>query len=211
DGTLWAVFPDAAAGWSRVSDGDYCGNGHSAAILVDGSKCYVPYEQIVEICGEDKTLWGARLQAEARTNWEVFSVSVGTLSESVSAPRLHDFTEFEGFATTGGGWGQNGFDIPQAIWDALVPGSVIELDYTSEDGTLWVVFPDAAAGWSRAADGDYCGNGHSAAILVDGSKCYVPYEQIVEVCGEDKSTWGARLQAEARTNWEVFAVRVGQK
>ena len=30
------------------------------------------------------------------------------------------------------------------------------------------------------------------------------------VCGEDKSTWGARLQCEAGSAWKVYAVTVGQ-
>ena len=211
DGTLWIVLPNAAAGWSRVGDGDYCGNGHDAATLVNESECYVTSEQIVALCGEDKTAWGPQLQAEARTNWEVYSVSVGTLEPAPTAPRLHKFTAFDGFATTGSGWGQAGFDMPQAVIDALVPGSVIELDYASEDGTLWIVLPGAAVGWSRVGDGDFCGNGHDGAILLDGSKCFVTYEQIVALCGEDKSTWGTTLQAEARTNWEVFSVRIGQR
>jgi hypothetical protein len=211
DGTLWIVLPNATAGWSRVGDGDFCGNGHDPALLVGESKCYVTYEQIVALCGEDKTAWGPQLQAEARTNWEVYSVSVGTLEAAPTAPRLHKFTAFDGFATTGSGWGQAGFDMPQAVIDALVPGSVIELDYASEDGTLWIVLPGAAVGWSRVGDGDFCGNGHDGAILLDGSKCFVTYEQIVALCGEDKSTWGTTLQAEARTNWEVFSVRIGQR
>ncbi|MBQ1861659.1 MAG: hypothetical protein II141_10875, partial [Clostridia bacterium] len=58
---------------------------------------------------------------------------------------------FAGFETTGGGWGQNGFDWDPAVLEALGPGTVMEIEYESEDGSMWVVFPDAAAGWSRIA------------------------------------------------------------
>ncbi len=207
-GILWVVFPDAAAGWSRVGDGTFAGNQHDAA-KCDGSTCYVTYEQIVELCGEDKAAWGARLQGESSGNWEIYSVEVGTLEE-VTAPRLHKFTEFSGFATSAGAWSQNGFDMPQEIIDALVPGSVIKVNYSSETGILWVVFPGATAGWSRVGDGEFAGNKHDAAIC-DGSTCYVTYEQIVALCGEDKSTWGATLQCESSGAWEVFSLSIGQR
>ena len=44
----------------------------------------------------------------------------------------------------------------------------------------------------------------------DGSIAQVTYEQIAQVCGEDKSTWGARMQCESSTAWTVYSVAVGQ-
>lgn len=44
----------------------------------------------------------------------------------------------------------------------------------------------------------------------DGSEAQITYEQIVEMCGEDKSTWGARMQCESATNWKVYSVSVAQ-
>ena len=113
--------------------------------------------------------------------------------------------EFPNFAYEGGGWSQNGAEMPQEFLDALVPGSVIEISYESEDGTMWIVLPDAAAGWSRVA------NDGSAAINSSKNTCQITYEQIAAVCGEDKSTWGARLQCEAGSAWKVYSVKVGQK
>ena len=60
--------------------------------------------------------------------------------------------------------------------------------------------PDAAAGWSRI----------NQQQVGAGGKAYVTYEEIAAVCGEDKTTWGARMQCEAKTDWEVYSVRVGQ-
>ncbi len=190
DGTLWIVMPDAAAGWSRCAQG---------TAVCDGSTAYITYEQIAAVCGDDKTTWGARMQFESQTNWEVYGIEVGT---SVKYPVISGLKAFDGFACTGSGWGQNGADMPQELIDALVPGAVIEISFLSEDNTMWIVMPDAAAGWSRCADG-------GKATIADG-KAYITYEQIAAVCGEDKSTWGARMQFESQTNWEVYGIRVGQ-
>ncbi|MGN1159337.1 MAG: hypothetical protein ACI4SE_03985, partial [Lachnospiraceae bacterium] len=57
--------------------------------------------------------------------------------------------EIEGAACTGDGWSQNGFDMPQELIDALVPGAVVEISFSSENGDMWIVMPDAAAGWMR--------------------------------------------------------------
>ncbi len=190
-GNMWIVMPDSAAGWMRVADG---GN----SLCVDG-KCYVTYEQIAALCGEDKSTWGARMQCESDSAWEVYAVNVGTVKE---LPMVNQLVEFPGFACTGDAWSQNGFEMPQEIIDALVPGSVVEIAFTSETGNMWIVMPDSAAGWMRVADGgnSICNNG----------VCYITYEQIAALCGEDKSTWGARMQCEADSAWEVYSVKVGQ-
>ena len=189
DGSMWIVMPDATVGWSRCAQG---------TAVCDGSVAYVTYEQIAAVCGEDKTQWGARMQFEAQTNWEVYGIEVGT---AVKYPVISGLTAFDGFTCSGSGWGQNGAEMPQELIDALVPGSIIEISFASEDNTMWIVMPDAAAGWSRCAQG--------TAAIADG-KAYITYEQIAAVCGEDKSTWGARMQFEAQTNWEVYGIRVGK-
>ncbi len=190
DNTMWLVFPDATIGWSRVAQGE-------AYINNSGTTAQIDYEQITAILGEDKSAWGARLQCEAQTAWEVFSVKVGT----VGTPKEFAKTvEFADFACTGDGWAQNGFDMPQEIIDALVPGTVVEVTFTSEDNTMWLVFPGASIGWSRIAQGE--------AKITDG-KAYITYEQIAAVLGEDKANWGTTMQCEAQTAWEVYSVSVG--
>ncbi|MCR5154071.1 MAG: hypothetical protein K6B75_04395 [Lachnospiraceae bacterium] len=199
DGTMWIVMPDSAAGWMRVGQA-----GTADPAITDGSTCYVTYEQIAALCGEDKTTWGARLQCEAQSAWEVYSVKVGTFAES-KAPRLSNIKTFPDFQVTGSGWGQNGLDIPDDIRAAFVPGAVIRIEYSSEDGTMWIVMPDSAAGWMRVAQA-----GTADPAICEGGVCYVTYEQIAALCGEDTSTWGGRLQCEAQTAWEVYGVSVGQ-
>ena len=115
---------------------------------------------------------------------------------------------FEGFEISGDAWSQNGLDMPQEIIDALVPGSVVEIDYASESGDLWIVMPDATAGWMRVGVGNADGSGSDDAACYNG-KCYVTYEQLAAVCGDDVSTWGARMQCESDSAWEVYGVRVG--
>ncbi|MBE5951095.1 MAG: hypothetical protein E7260_05800 [Lachnospiraceae bacterium] len=198
DGSMWLVFPDSAAGWMRVADGNQGGTSLKNNSL---NLAQVTYEQIASVLGEDTSTWGARMQCEAASSWEVFSISVGTANKRVAALNT---VEFEGFAPKGNAWAQDGIAMPQEIIDALVPGSVVEIDYTSDDGNLWIVMPDSAAGWMRVADGNQGGK----SICVDG-KCYITYEQIASVCGDDKTAWGARMQCEGSSTWEVFAARVG--
>ena len=205
-GELWVVMPDAAAGWTRVGVGNYDGSG-SLAATCDGQTCYIPYELFVDKLGEDKSQWGARMQCEASSDWEVFSVKVGALAE---LPMVNKLVEFEGFAIAGDGWGQDGFEMPEAIVNALVPGSVVEIKYASETGEIWVVMPDAAAGWTRVGVGNYDGSGSAAAACENGV-CYIPYEYFAEKLGDDVSTWGARMQGEASSAWEIYSVAVGQR
>ena len=195
-GDMWLVMPDAAAGWMRVGNGD-----GDVFATCDGSKCYVTYEQLASICGDDVSTWGARMQCEASGAWEVYGVKVGTAQEM---PVLSNIVNFEGFACKGDGWAQDGFEMPQEIIDALVPGAVVTISYSSENGDMWLVIPDAAAGWMRVGNGD-----GDVFAAYNGSVCQLTYEQIASICGDDVSTWGARMQCEASGAWEVYSVGVG--
>lgn len=205
-GDLWIVMPDAAAGWMRVGVGNADGSGSDDA-YVNNSKntCQITYEQIAAVCGDDVSTWGARIQCESDSAWEVTSVKVGTQAPAYAVTGA---VEFPDFVCSGDGWSQNGFDMPQEIIDALVPGSVVEITYTSESGDMWIVMPDAAAGWMRVGVGNADGSGSDDAVT-DGSKCYITYEQIAAVCGDDVSAWGARMQCESDSAWDVQAVKVG--
>ncbi len=204
-GDMWIVMNEAEAGWSRVGVGNIDGSGSSPAVF-DGSKCYVTYEQIAEKCGDDVSTWGTTMQCESSGAWEVYGVKVGTAVEfqMVNTPVV-----FEGFETKGDGWAQAGFTMPQEILDALVPGSVVEITYTSETGDMWIVMNEAEAGWSRVGVGNIDGSGSSPAAF-DGMTCQVTYEQIAEKCGDDVSTWGTTMQCESSGAWEVYSVAVWQ-
>ena len=203
-GDIWIVMPAATAGWMRVGVGNADGSGSIDAVA-DGSKAYVTYEQLAQICGDDVSTWGATMQCESDTPWEVYGIRVGTAKEMKMVNKL---VNFEGFACTGDGWSQNGFDMPQEIIDALVPGSVVTISYTSESGNMWLVMPAAAAGWMRVGVGNVDGSGSDSSAF-NGSTCQVTYEQIAAVCGDDVSTWGATMQCESDTPWEVYSIAVG--
>ena len=91
---------------------------------------------------------------------------------------------------------------------ALVPGSVIDINYSSATGEIWIVMPDSAAGWKRVGVGDYDGSGQGYALF-DGTHCQISYEMIAEQCGEDVSTWGDRIQFEATGDWVVNSASIG--
>ncbi len=198
DNDMWIVFPGAAKGWSRIAQ--------NKAKIVDG-KAYITYEQIVAEVTEDKAAWGTKMECESGSPWEVYSVSVGTLVDAPSAPRLHNLVKFDGFATSGDKWKQSGFDMTEKVLAALVPGSVVVVEFTTQDGgdtdgDMWIVFPNAANGWSRIAQ--------NKAVISKG-RAYITYDQIVEVVGTDKAAWGPKMECESGSVWEVYAVYVGQQ
>ena len=197
-GNMWLVMNEAQAGWMRVGqagtdDPAYQNNSHNIA--------QVTYEQLAALCTDDVSTWGSTMQCESDGAWEVFSVKVGQQAKNIAVVNGVDFA---GFATKAGAWSQDGFDMPQEIIDALVPGAVVEVTYSSETGNMWLVMPDSTAGWMRVGQA-----GTEDSALCDGQKCYVTYEQIAALCGDDVSTWGARMQCEADGEWEVYSVKVG--
>ena len=188
-GDMWIVMPDSAAGWMRVQQ-------QTAATNNAKNICQITYEQIAEVCGDDVSTWGARLQCEASGDWTVYSVKVGQASGLVNSAKTTMW--YEG-SITGGAWAQNGIDLTDEMIAALVPGAMIEVKYTtaSATGDLWVVMPDAAAGWSRV---------EQQTAACNGGTMQVTYEQIAAVCGDNVADWGKRLQLESDGDWEVFSI-----
>ena len=195
-GNMWIVMPDSEKGWMRVGQA-----GTDDPAICDGQKCYVTYEQLAALCGDDVSTWGARMQCEADSAWEVYSVKVGM--EAEFAP-LNKLVKFEGFETSADAWAQDGFDMPQEIIDALVPGAVVTIRYSSESGNVWIVMPDAEKGWMRVGQA-----GTEDPALCNGTYAQITYEQLAALCGDNVSTWGARMQCEADGAWEVYGVCVG--
>ena len=194
-GNMWIVMPDSEKGWMRVGQA-----GTDDPAICDGQKCYVTYEQLAALCGDDVSTWGARMQCEADSAWEVYSVKVGM--EAEFAP-LNKLVKFEGFETSADAWAQDGFDMPQEIIDALVPGAVVTIRYSSESGNVWIVMPDAEKGWMRVGQA-----GTEDPALCNGTYAQITYEQLAALCGDNVSTWGARMQCESDGAWEVFGVWV---
>ena len=204
-GNMWLVMPDATAGWMRVGVGDADGSGQGYAVC-DGSKAYVTYEDLAQYCGDDVSAWGARMQCESDGAWEVYGIRVGEATEFVPTNKQIDL----GASVSGDGWAQDGVELSADAIAALVPGSYININYTSETGEIWIVIPDAEAGWMRVGVGDYDGSGQGYAIF-NGSTCQIPFEMIAQYCGDDVSKWGTRIQFEASTAWSVSGASIGLK
>ena len=192
-GDMWIVLPDAAAGWTRIE---------MMTAACNGSVCQITFEQIAAVLGDDVSAWfGAeekRLQFEASGDWEVYAASICS-GVAVEVSGLVDL----GIACTGTAWGQNGANLTEEQMALLVPGSVITIKYNSTSGDMWIVLPDAAAGWTRI---------EMMTATCDGETCWIPFEQIAAVLGDDVSQWFAndtRLQFEASGDWEVYSVAVG--
>ncbi len=110
--------------------------------------------------------------------------------------------ELPGMTVEGGAWSQNGVEMSPEFLAALVPGSVVEISYESEDGDIWVVMPWSAAGWIRVAQGQATKNNSK-------DTAQITYEQFAALLGEDTSTWGAMFQCEGSSAWKVYSVKVG--
>lgn len=186
-GDMWIVLPWAEAGWTRIEQ-------QTAAC--NGSICQISFEQIAAVLGDDVSKWGTMLQCEASGAWEVYGVSIASAEFIPTKGNVL----MDGFAPSGDAWAQDGLELTEEQIAMLVPGAVITIQYESENGDMWIVMPDAAAGWSRI---------QQQTAACDGSVCQITYEQIAEVCGDDVSAWGARMQCEASGAWTVFAAYIG--
>ena len=195
---MWVVLNEAEGDWRRAGQP----GGEGTPAITDGSKCYITFEQLAAIYGDDVSKWGTSMQCEASGDWEVYGVRVGTVQE---LKMVNNLVNFEGFVTSGSGWGQAGFTMPEEIISALVPGSVVVISYNSASGDMWVVMNEAEGDWRRA--GQPGGEGTPAAV--DGKVCQITFEQLAEIYGDDVSKWGTSMQCEASGDWEVFSVAVG--
>lgn len=207
-GNMWIVMNNSAAGWMRVGVGDADGSGQGYA-YTNNSKTTVqiPFEMIAQYCGDDVSTWGGTMQCESDGDWEVFSAKVGQAEPNY---HLAQSVEIEGFAVSGGAWSQAGAAFTPEALEALVPGSVVEIAYTSETGNMWLVMNESAAGWMRVGVGDTDGSGQGYAIY-DGNVCQIPFEMIAQYCGDDVSTWGSGMQCESDGAWEVYSVTIASQ
>ncbi|MBQ8982832.1 MAG: hypothetical protein IJ079_04515 [Lachnospiraceae bacterium] len=210
-GHIWVLFNAAEAGWIRVGEGLYDGEDFSnlyAYTNSSGTTAQITYEQLASIYGEDVSTWGDSLQCESDGAWEVYDVKIGTAVDPIS---IGQATEIENSAFSGSAWSQNGIDLTEDQMALLVPGSVIEVSFSSETNHIWVLFPGAEAGWGRVGEGLYDGEdfSNSYAYIEGDSVAYVTYEQLADYLGEDTSKWGTTLQCESDGEWEVYSVRIG--
>jgi mannose-6-phosphate isomerase-like protein (cupin superfamily) len=193
-GDVWLVVTGAANGWIRINDG-----GRSAH---NGQIAQFTYEDIMAACGgDDATALTGQLQCESDTPWEVYSVKIGVPAGMVP---LTNVVDLAGFAVKADAWSQAGIDLTPEVQALLVPGSVVEIEYTSESGEMWLVITGAANGWIRVNDNS-TGNSH-----ITGSVAQISYEDIMAACGgSDSSALTGQIQGESDTPWEIYRVGIG--
>ncbi len=133
---------------------------------------------------------------------------------------LSDVEEI-GATAAGGAWTQADIiTLDDALKEKLQPGSVIEIEYRSSTGKLWLVFDRAKSSlvkdaqgrtktWVRVGAGMF---GDCGDVIVNGKhdKIQLSYEQIAAVMGERIENWGDNIQAESDGDWEVLSVRLGR-
>ena len=188
-GDIWLVLPWATAGWTRIEQ-------QTAVTNLSHSTAQITFEQIAAVLGDDISAWGAMLQCESSGAWEVYGVKVG---QPTGLKNLANKVSIEGFAKSAGAWTQDGVELTEEQWALMKPGAVIEINYTSESGDMWIVLPWAEAGWTRI---------EQQTAACNGSVCQISYEQIAAVLGDDVSKWGTMLQCESSGAWEVYGVSI---
>ena len=188
-GDMWLVLPWATAGWTRIEQ-------QTAVTNLSHSTAQITFEQIAAVLGDDISAWGEMLQCESSGAWEVYAVKVG---QPTGLKNLANKVSIDGFAKSAGAWAQDGIELTEEQWSMMKPGAVIEINYTSENGDMWIVLPWAEAGWTRI---------EQQTAACNGSVCQITYEQIAAVLGDDVSKWGTMLQCEASGAWEVYAVSI---
>ncbi|MBR3525671.1 MAG: hypothetical protein IKO11_07460 [Lachnospiraceae bacterium] len=126
-----------------------------------------------------------------------------------------------GSAAAGGPWTQADIiTLDDALKEKLQPDTVIEIDYRSATGRLWLVFDHAKSSlvkdakgrtktWVRVGAGIF---GDCGDAVVNGAhdKIQLSYAQIAAVMGERIDNWGDNIQAESDGDWEVLSVRLGR-
>ena len=145
------------------------------------------------------------------TSVEFVAVSAGQDPNLLS---IADAVELDGFAVSGGAWSQAGISLTEEQKALFVPGSVIEIAYSSK-APVWLVAicaednPNPMGGWLRGVNQD--------TFVVDGyvastnSVVQYTYEQLVPYFGDDYGQFLDTLQCESSEDWEVQSVKVGTK
>lgn len=182
---------------ATVSDAEY---------IISGSKAYISFEALSAKLGDDVSEWGKRLQCESDGQWEVYGIRVGTPSEFIPTNNKCDI----GVITSGGAYEPSGVILSEEALSYLVPGSYINVNYTSESGELWIVFLNEKNEWTRVGAGEFVDGGQDSAVY-DGSICQIPFEMIEKYCGKDVSKWGPAMKFEASTPWSVTGASIGLK
>ena len=127
---------------------------------------------------------------------------------------VDDGVEIEGYAPKEAAWAQKGLgEITEGMKEALVPGSVIEINYSSEEPVWLVAVSDGNPNgdWVRVGadeNNDFACLGN---VSTDNTVVQYTYEQLEASLGENFVDTLSDLQCESKADWEVFGMTIGQK
>ena len=198
---VWVGY-NGEAGWIRAID-DSTYDYSVAYVSADNSVVQWPYEQLLERWGEGFEEGISELFVEAANDWEVLSVRIGQAQNLSPLGNAVEITGFSGVSD--GGWAQAYVPLSDEEKELLVPGSVIEVVYNSEE-PVWVGY-NGENGWMRGFPGqdiDY-GVGARGEGIVQW-----PYEMLTEEWGDGWVETIGELFVEAWNDWEVLSVRIGK-
>ena len=211
DGGAWSVYLETAnpkTATYTVPDGKAFGEGDNLVVSLETDNAVtegVGYQTVYIDNLTFKDAAGNVIEADSSAE---FLVADTGLDPNLMV--LKDAVELEGFACSGGGWSQGGLnplsdDQKALIAEILVPGSVVEIEYSSE-APVWMV-SDGQTGWHRAVDeSTFAACGYVAA---DGSKIQYTYEQLASFWGDGFEQNMSFLQCESSADFEIYSVKIG--
>lgn len=140
------------------------------------------------------------------------------IKESELLP-LSNVTEIDGFSIEGVGWSQVGIVLNQEQKDLFVPGSVVQITYSS-DYPIWLVAMktfDASASNSiivRAINENTYENEGLVKLTDPEEGIYTiqyPYEVLEKYFGSNFKDYLMMLQCEGQCDYKVYGLSVGMR
>lgn len=126
---------------------------------------------------------------------------------------LEKAVAIDGYAVSAGAWSQAGLDVTDAMKEALVPGSVIEIQYKADE-PVWLVAVSNGnpnGDWVRVGADDANDFVNLGYVATDKATVQYTYEQLAEKLGDNFMDTLAVLQCESKVDWEVYSMTIGQK
>lgn len=139
--------------------------------------------------------------------------------EQTELLELEKLTDIEGFALEGVSWSQVGIMLNQEQKDLLIPGSVVQITYTS-DSPIWLVAMSSFENMNpngliiRAIDENTYENEGYIKLTNPEENIYTiqfPYEVLEKYFGSNFKDYLMMLQCEGSSDWVVYSLAIGMR
>ena len=139
--------------------------------------------------------------------------------EQTELLELEKLTDIEGFALEGVSWSQVGIMLNQEQKDLLIPGSVVQITYTS-DSPIWLVAMSSFENMNpngliiRAIDENTYENEGYIKLTNPEDNIYTiqfPYELLEKYFGSNFKDYLMMLQCEGSSDWVVYSLAIGMR